>query len=101
MNALKRKKCPFVLHSTPDRFETHKMCEKAFSEDFFMLKYCLDRYKTQEMCDKALNNFLPTLNFIPDWFATSKLFKKIYNALSAMMIYYFLMEILVMSRIFK
>ena len=77
------------------------MCEKAFSEDFFMLKYCLDRYKTQEMCDKALNNFLPTLNFIPDWFATSKLFKKIYNALSAMMIYYFLMEILVMSRIFK
>ena len=52
------------------------MCEKAFSEDSFMLKYCLDRYKTQEMHDKAVNNFLPTLKFVPHWFITSKMIKK-------------------------
>ena len=43
---------------------------KTFSEDSFMLKYCLDRYKTQEIRDKAIDNFLPTLKFVPDWFFT-------------------------------
>ena len=28
------------------------MCDKAFCEASFMLKFCLDRYKTLEMCDK-------------------------------------------------
>ena len=49
------------------------MCDKTFSEDPFMLKYCLDRYKAQGMCDKAVDNFLPTLKFVLDWFVTCKL----------------------------
>ena len=47
------------------------MCDKAFSEDPFMLKYCFDRCKTQEMCDKAVD----------DWFITNKMIKKLYRAL--------------------
>ena len=59
------------------------MCDKAISNDPFMLKYYLDRNKTQEMCDKAVNDFLPTLNFVPDRFVTSKMNKKLHNALLA------------------
>ena len=59
------------------------MCEKAFSSNLFMLKYCLDRYKTQEMCDKAVDDFLPKLKFLPDCFVTDKMIKKLYNALFA------------------
>ena len=57
------------------------MCDRAFSEDPFILKYFLDRYKTQEMCDIAVDNFLPTLKFAPDWFVRRKMIKKLYNAL--------------------
>ena len=28
------------------------MCEKAVSDDPFVLKHCLDRHKTQEKCNK-------------------------------------------------
>ena len=42
------------------------MCDKAFSGDSFILKYCLDRYKTQKICDKAVDNFLLTLPFVPE-----------------------------------
>ena len=31
-----------------------QMCDKAVSNDTFMLEYCHDRYKTQKMCDKAV-----------------------------------------------
>ena len=41
------------------------MYDIAFSEDSFMLKYCLDSYKTKKMYDKAV---LSTLIFVPDWF---------------------------------
>ena len=57
------------------------MCDKAVSNDPFMVKYCVDRYKTQEMCNKAVNDFLPALKFIPDWFVTSKLSKSLDDAL--------------------
>ena len=59
------------------------MCDKAFFEDPFMLKYCLDRYKTQEMCGKAVDDFLPTLKFVPDWLVTSKMIKKLYDTVFA------------------
>ena len=36
------------------------MCDKAYSENPFMLKYCFDWYKNQEICDKAVDNFLWT-----------------------------------------
>ena len=59
------------------------MCDKAVSEDHFMLKYYHDRYKTQEMCDKAVDGFLSALKFVLDWFVTSKMIKKLYTALFA------------------
>ena len=57
------------------------MCDKAFSEDFFLLKCCLGRYKTQDMCDKVVDSFLTTLKFVPDCFVTNKMIKKLYNVL--------------------
>ena len=72
-----------VFDSIPDQFKTQKMCDKAFSEDPFMLKYCLDRYKTQEMCGKAVDDFLPTLKFVPDCLVTSKMIKKLYDTVFA------------------
>ena len=42
------------------------MCDKAVSDDTFMLKYRLDRCKTQEMCDKAVIGFLSALKYVPD-----------------------------------
>ena len=57
------------------------MCDKAFSEESFILKCCLDRYKTQKICAKSVDNFLPTLKFVPDWVFKSKMIKKRYNAL--------------------
>ena len=57
------------------------MCDKAVSNDLFMIKYCLGRYKTQEICDKAVNDFLPALKLVPDWFVTSKMVKKLHNPL--------------------
>ena len=60
--------CPSVIQLVPecfktqqmfdkaiDCYETQKVYEKAFSENSFMLKYCLDRYKTQKVCDKAFS----------------------------------------------
>ena len=52
------------------------MCNKAVSENPFMLKYCHDKYKTQEICDKVADDFLTALKFVPDWFVTSKMIKK-------------------------
>ena len=40
--------CLFIFYSIPDRFKTQKMCDKAFSEESFILKCYLDRYKTQK-----------------------------------------------------
>ena len=56
---------PFLIE-----MKLKKCVIKTFSEDSFMIKYCLDRYKTQEIRDKAIDNFLPTLKFVPDWFFT-------------------------------
>ena len=44
------------------------MCDKAVSEDLFMLKYYHDNYKTDEMCDKAADDFLPALKYVLDCF---------------------------------
>ena len=62
--------CPFVFHSISYQYKTQKLCNRAFSEDSCILKYCPDRYNAQEMCDKAVDNFLPTLKFVPDWVVT-------------------------------
>ena len=69
LNALKLKKCVikflilvllyfflFLIHT-----KLKKMCDKTFSKDPFMLRYCLDTCKTQEMCVKAADDYLPTL----------------------------------------
>ena len=49
------------------------MCDKAISEDPFMLVYFPDKYKTQKTFDKAVDNCLAASKFIPDWFVTSKM----------------------------
>ena len=41
--------CPIVLHSVPDQYKTQKMHDKTFSEDPFMLKYCLDRHDARDV----------------------------------------------------
>ena len=53
------------------------MCDKTFSKDPFMLRYCLDTCKTQEMCVKAAADYLPTLKFVLDCFVTNKMIKKL------------------------
>ena len=40
------------------------MCDRAISENPFMLVYCHDRYDTQRMCDVCL----VSLQFVPDWY---------------------------------
>ena len=52
------------------------MCDKAVSNNPFMLKDFFDRYKTQEMCNKAVTDFLTASKFVSDWFVTSKVIKK-------------------------
>ena len=74
--------CSFVFHCIPDWYKGQKMCDKVFSEDPFMIKYCLNRCKTQ-MCDKVINEFLLSSKFVPDWFPINKMIKKCYNALFA------------------
>ena len=54
------------------------MHDKAFSEDPFVLKYCLDREKTQDVCDKVVNDISSILNFV-----TNEILKNVYNALFA------------------
>ena len=73
----------FVFDSVPVPYKTQYMCDKAVSNDPFMLKYCPDRYKIQEMCDKAVEDLLSALKFVPDWFVTSKIIKKLDNTLFA------------------
>ena len=63
--------------------DCYKICNKAVSNDPFMIKYCLDRYKAQEMCDKAVDDFLPALKFVPNWFVISKMVKKLDHVLFA------------------
>ena len=72
--------CPFVFDSVPDQYKTQEMCDKAFTNDPFMI-YCLYRYKTQEMCDEAVDDFLSALKSFPDWFVQSKMIKKLNDAL--------------------
>ena len=59
------------------------MCDKAFSEEPFLLKICHDSYKTPEMRDKAVDDFPTTLKSVPDWFVTSKVIKNLHSALFA------------------
>ena len=49
--------CIFVFQCIPGQYEAQKMCEKAFSEDYFMPKFCLDRYKIKKCVKKPLANF--------------------------------------------
>ena len=51
------------------------MCDRAISEDPFIVVYCPDKYKTQRMPDKAVDDCLATLKSISDWFVTKKCFK--------------------------
>ena len=69
------------------------MCNKAVSEDPFMLKSCHDRFKT----NKADDDFPSAIKFVPDWFVTSKITKKFKVLYLEMIMYCFLMKILVMS----
>ena len=49
------------------------MCDRAVSEDPFLIVYCPDKYKTQKLCDEAVNDSLAASKLIPDWFVTSEL----------------------------
>ena len=42
------------------------MCDRVFSEDTVMIKYCLDRYKTQNMSHEAVYDCLSALKFASD-----------------------------------
>ena len=44
-----------------------------------MLKSSPDRYKTQKMCDKAVDSFLLALKLVPDWSVMSKMIEKLDN----------------------
>ena len=68
--------CIFVFYSVPNLYKTQEMCDKAVSNNTFMIKYCLGRYTTQEMCDKAVDDFLSALKFVPDWCVRRKIIKK-------------------------
>ena len=56
----------FVSDSVPDRYKTEVMCDRVFSEDTVMIKYCLDRYKTQNMSHEAVYDCLSALKFASD-----------------------------------
>ena len=58
--------CYFVFHCISDQYKTQKICHKAFSEDSFMLKYCLDRSKNCLIKLSIL--FLPAFRFVRNWF---------------------------------
>ena len=60
---------------------TQELCDKVFSEDYFMLKCCHDKYKTQEMCDKAVDSCLLALKFVPDLFVTTKMIEQVDSVL--------------------
>ena len=59
------------------------MCDRAVSEDPFLIVYCPDKHITQKMCDEAVDNCLAVLKLVPDWFVTSKMIKIIFAALYA------------------
>ena len=52
------------------------MCDRAVSDDTFLIVYYPNKYITQKMCNKAVDNSLETLKVIPAWFVTSKMIKK-------------------------
>ena len=54
------------------------MCDRAVSDDTFLIVYYPNKYITQKMCNKAVDNSLETLKVIPAWFVTSKMIKKIF-----------------------
>ena len=62
-----------LLKYCHDIYKTQEMCNKAVSEDPFMLKSCHDRFKT----NKADDDFPSAIKFVPDWFVTSKITKKV------------------------
>ena len=57
------------------------MCDKAVSNELFLLKYYLDRYKIQGVCDEVVHGCLLALKFVTDWLVTSKIIKKLDDAL--------------------
>ena len=71
-----------------------KICDKAVSEDSFILKYYHNSHKTQKISDEAVVDFLQGLKFLLYWVVTSKIqnFTVLYFQ---KMIYSFLMKILV------
>ena len=73
----------FVFDSIPDRYKTQEMCDRAVSEDPFLIVYCPDIYKTQRMRDEAVDDSLAALKLIFDWSDKSKMIKKPYTSLYA------------------
>ena len=56
------------------------MCDRAISEDLFIIVSSPDRYQTQRMCDEVIDDCLAALKLIPNWFVTSKILMKLDNA---------------------
>ena len=48
----------FVFNSGPDWCKTEEMCDKVIYEEPFMLIYCPDRYEPHKMHDKAVDDCL-------------------------------------------
>ena len=57
------------------------MSDRLFSDETFMLIYCLVRCKIQKMCDEAVDGFLAASKFIPDRFVTSKMLESFHDTL--------------------
>ena len=59
------------------------MCDRVFSEDFFLVVCCPNWYKTQIVRDDAVDDSLVALKFILDWFVRNKMLGKSDNDLHA------------------
>ena len=68
-----------LFGSNADRHKTHKMCDRAVSDNPFLKVYCPDKYVTQKMSDEAVDDSLAGLTLIPDWFFANKMIKNLFN----------------------
>ena len=57
--------CPFLFDSVSDRYKSHKMFDKAISNDSFTLKYCINKSKTKKIFDKTVDDFFTSIKL---WF---------------------------------
>ena len=64
---------PYSLKYVPDHLKTKEMCERAVEENRWFLEFVPGKCKTQKMCKRAVEDDTDVLEFVPDHFKTQEM----------------------------